>query len=60
MREINTHGNNVFKMTDQFTTAIIHIAKDRYRVIIWGVDHGEWDKADIKHLIQKLDNGVYQ
>lgn len=60
MLEINTHADNVFKTTDQFATELIHIAKDRYRVIIFGVDHGEWDKSDIRHLIQKLDNGIYQ
>ena len=58
--EINTHKDNVFKTTDRFTTKLIHIAKDRYRVIIWGVDHGEWDKSDIRHLIQQMDNDVYQ
>jgi len=45
---------------DRFKTEITHIAKDRYRVTIWGVDMGEWDKSDIRHLIQKLDNGIYQ
>lgn len=60
MLEINTHEDNVFKTTDKFATQIINVGKDRYRMIIWGVDHGEWDKSDIRHLIQKLDNGIYQ
>lgn len=45
---------------DRFKTQITHIAKDRYRVQLWGVDMGEWEKSDIRHLIQKLDNAVYQ
>jgi hypothetical protein len=52
MLEINT--------TDKFTTQVQHIGKDCYRLIIFGVDHGEWDKSDIRHLIQKLDNGIHQ
>lgn len=45
---------------DRFQTQITHIAKDRYQVTIWGVDMGEWEKSDLRHLIQKLDNAVYQ
>lgn len=50
----------IIKTVDRFKTQIIHIGKDKYRVIIWGTDFGEWDKSDIRHLIQKLDNGIYQ
>ena len=41
-------------------TKVIPVDKDTYRVIINGFDFGELDKSDIRHLIQTLDNGIYQ
>lgn len=41
-------------------TKVIPVDKDTYRVIIKGFDFGEMDKSDVRHLIQILDNGIYQ
>ena len=41
-------------------TKVISVNKDTYRVIIKGFDFGEMDKSDVRHLIQILDNGIYQ
>lgn len=32
--------------------------KDHYRLNINGLDMGEWERSDLNHLVQTIDNAI--